>query len=338
VNAAVGLPAVVEQFMACPELQGPGVVAVSGGPDSVALLRALLALRGASELIMAHLNHALRGAESDGDEAFVDALHATLTTTYPGLSLSKTRIDIAARARSEGESVETTARRCRYDWLKQVALESKAKWIATGHTADDQAETVLHRLLRGTGLKGLCGIPARRALAPGLLLVRPLLAVRRQEVLAYLDELHQDYRLDSSNQNLEFTRNRIRHELLPHLATYNPAIVTLLCRLAGQAMEIQADHENQAAALLYECELPRAGSMLVFDVTRLAHRPRHLVREMFRLLWIRERWPQGALGFEDWDRIAAQVEQGERSTVQIAGEVRVRRRGKVIQLERVASR
>jgi tRNA(Ile)-lysidine synthase len=338
VSAANRLPAVVEQFLQGPELAGPGVVAVSGGPDSVALLRALLAVRGGHGLTIAHLNHALRGAESNEDEAFVRKLHAALAETYPGLLLRSARIDIPARARGDGESVETTARICRYEWLEQIALEGKAGWIATGHTADDQAETVLHRLVRGTGLKGLCGIPARRELASGLLLVRPLLKVRREEVLAYLQELHQGFREDSSNQQRDFTRNRIRHELLPQLATFNPAIITVLCRLAGQAMDVQADLEDQAAYLLYQSELPRAGSVLVFDVTYLDRKPRYLLREMFRALWTRERWPQRALGFEDWDRLAAMVNAVDGSVAQLAGEVQVRRRGKVIQFKRVASR
>src|SRR5207245_2885635 len=110
----------------------------------------------------------------------------------------------------------------------------------TGHTADDQAETVLHRLLRGTGLHGLGGIPARRDLAAGIEVVRPLLGTSRAEVLAYLQAEKQAFRQDSSNADLGFTRNRIRHELLPDLARYNPAIVSLLCRLADQAHEVQA--------------------------------------------------------------------------------------------------
>jgi len=334
------LPALVAQGMAGPGCEGPGVVAVSGGPDSVALLRALLPFRGESGLVMAHLNHALRGTESDGDEAFVRALHAKLSAQgNSALLLRSTRIDIAARARSEGEGVEATARRYRYQWLTAIAREVGARWIATGHTADDQAETVLHRLLRGTGLKGLCGIPARRELAPGLLVVRPLLRARRQDVFAYLAALQQDFREDSSNMNPDFMRNRIRLELLPLLgAAYNPAVVSVLCRLAAQAAEIQQEEERRAAALLRSCELPRAGHVLVFDVALLAHEPRHLVREMFRLVWTREGWPQGALGFEDWERVAALVDALEGAAADLAGGVRVHRRGRVIQVEYQASR
>src|SRR5205823_4132455 len=135
--------------------------------------------------------HQLRGAENDADEAFVRALPETLKTS---VELHCVRIDVAAQARTEGANVEAVARRLRYEWLARVAKECQAAWVITGHTADDQAETVLHRLLRGTGLKGLRGIAARRQLADGVALVRPLLSVARASVMAYLQELGQDYR------------------------------------------------------------------------------------------------------------------------------------------------
>src|SRR5438132_8777665 len=220
------------------------VVAVSGGPDRVALLRALASLPTAGRLIVAQLNHQLRGPESDADEAFVRALPESL---QPGMELRCERIDVAAQARTEGANVEAVARRVRYDWLARVAKECQARWVATGHTADDQAETVLHRLLRGTGLKGLRGIATRRSLAERVELIRPLLGVTRAAVMEYLREMGQAYRTDSSNADRGYTRNRIRHELLPLLAQqYNPAIAAVLCRLAEQADEAYRAEAEQA--------------------------------------------------------------------------------------------
>src|SRR5438128_702763 len=193
---------------------GPGgmVVAVSGGPDSVALLRALVELRREEALTIAHLNHQLRGLESDADEEFVRQLHARLQAEGAGKPLlSCRRIDVAGQARAEGGNLEAVARRVRYQWFGQVAAENGARWVATGHTADDQAETVLHRLLRGAGLKGLRGIAPRRPLAPGIDLIRPLLGMARAELLEYLSERGQSYCEDRSNVDLRFTRNRIRH-------------------------------------------------------------------------------------------------------------------------------
>jgi tRNA(Ile)-lysidine synthase len=323
----------VARFLATlPAASGPGVVAVSGGPDSVALLRALLVVRGDAPVVVAHLNHQLRGPDSDADEAFVSALHARLVAEGASLTLRSERIDVAARARREGDNLENLARRVRYGWLAAVARSAGADWVATGHTADDQAETVLHRLLRGTGLKGLAGISTRRELTSGVAVVRPLLRVLRSEVLAYLQSIGQDFCLDASNADLRFTRNRIRHELLPNLARhYNPAVAAVLCRLAEQAAEVQGREEAATAALLAAAELPRAGSMLVLDPARLGAAPRNWIREAFRLLWQREGWPLGGASFETWERAAA-VALGEIPAVDLPGSVRVRRKGRVVQV------
>src|SRR5262249_27639626 len=164
-----------------------------------------------------------------------------------GLQFRSERLDVAGQAPAERGNLEEDGRRPRYDWLTQVARGAGALFLATRPTANDQAPTVLHRLLRGTGLKGLGGIAARRPLARGIEVVRPLLRVSRVEVLAYLTELGQGYRQDSTNLNLDFTRNRIRHELLPYLEErYNPAIVGVLGRLAEQAREASQDYESLA--------------------------------------------------------------------------------------------
>jgi tRNA(Ile)-lysidine synthase len=316
---------------------GPLVVAVSGGPDSVALLRALATLPSTHPLTVAHLNHWLRGTQSNADEHFVRELCATLSAQgAAGLQFRSERLDVAGQARAERGNLEEVGRRLRYDWLTQVAREAGALFVATGHTANDQAETVLHRLLRGTGLKGLGGIAARRPLAPGIEVVRPLLHVSRVEVLAYLTELGQGYRQDSTNLNLDFTRNRIRHELLPYLEErYNPAIVGVLGRLAEQAREASQDYESLAKDRLGEVELPRAGNLLVFDQPRLAALPRHLVREVFRLLWAREGWAMAGMGFCELDRLAALV-YGTEVAVDLPGGIRARRSGRVVQVGRVS--
>src|SRR5438034_898661 len=197
---------------------GPMVVAVSGGPDSVALARALKKLQaslGSEPLILAHLNHQLRGEESDGDELFVSELATALGKLGDGqVRLAIHRVDMRSQARRMKDNLEKVARQVRYDWLAEVAQKVGACWIATGHTANDQAETILHRLLRGAGLKGLRGIAENRPLAHGLRLIRPLLDVPRSEVMDYLQAEGQSFRHDSSNFDRRLTRNRIRHELL----------------------------------------------------------------------------------------------------------------------------
>jgi tRNA(Ile)-lysidine synthase len=330
------LVAKVERCLANLGFGRSGVAAVSGGPDSVALLRALVALRGdrpGGPLVIAHLNHQLRGAESDADEAFVRGLHGALVAAgAPGLDLRCHAADVRAVAVAEGANVEAVARRVRYDWLALVASEAGVPWVATGHTANDQAETVLHRLLRGTGLRGLRGIAVRRPLSPGTDMVRPLLHVTRAEVLAYLDAEQQPYRRDSSNLDVYYTRNRIRHELLPHLAErYNPAIVEILAHLAEQADDTYRQIGSEALMLLAAAELPRAGRLLIFDRQRLAGAPRHLVREALRLAWEREGWPSSAMTFDHWDRLAG-VASGDMPSVDLPGGIRARSESRVVQL------
>jgi tRNA(Ile)-lysidine synthase len=317
-------------------LQGGVVVAVSGGPDSVAILRALLKCRAeliAGPIIIAHLNHMLRGEESQADEEFVRDLYLSLRPTYrDALKFACDRADIRVQATKQRDNLENAARKYRYGWLARTARNQGISWIATGHTADDQAETVLHRLLRGSGIKGLRGIAERRALGPGLFMIRPLLRVSRQEVLQFLESEGQSYRLDSTNLDLRYTRNRIRHELLPFLAkNYTPDIVLKLCRLAEQARATYRRVEERAGALLVRMELPRAGVVMVFDRETIAVAPRNLVREAFRLVWERENWPAHAMTFEHWDRLAA-VAVGEFFAVDFPGGIRARCHGRVVQL------
>ncbi|HEV3143291.1 MAG TPA: tRNA lysidine(34) synthetase TilS [Gemmataceae bacterium] len=314
------------------------VVAVSGGADSVALLRALLALRGNGEndmLVIAHLNHGLRGDESDGDEQFVRNLHQELSCQGTSrLEIRCERIDMAARARALGDNLEAVARRERYRWLAQVARDFGLNRVATGHTADDQAETVLHRLLRGSGLQGLRGIAPRRTLGDGVEVMRPLLTATRADVLEFLQSEGQPFREDRSNADLRFTRNRIRHQLLPLLQQeYNPDVAALLCRLAEQANEVYGYFEEQASQLLRECELPAAGEMRILNRSRLAHAPRHLIREAVRLLWQRSGWSSNGMRFTDWDRIAGVV-VGEIPALDLPGNIHVRAKDRVVQIEK----
>jgi tRNA(Ile)-lysidine synthase len=313
------------------------VVAVSGGPDSMCLLKALIALQNASSdgpLCMAHFNHHLRGRASDEDEAFVRQVHADLEADHANILLRVGHADVPSLAQAEKANTEDMARQLRYRWLAEVAREMKARWIATGHTADDQAETVLHRLLRGSGIQGLRGIAPRRTLEPGIEVIRPLLNVTRPEVIQFLSDMHQPFRLDESNSDTRFTRNRIRHYLLPLLSKeYNPSITSVLGRLAEQADEHFSDLANRAAELLQSAERPRAGAMVILDRECLAKAPRLLVRELLRLLWARESWPMNAMDFAAWERVA-DVALGKVSGVDLPDGVKVRLQERVVQLKR----
>jgi len=201
------------------------VVAVSGGADSVALTLALaeLVAEGRCQVAgLVHVHHGLRGADADADAAFCEALAARL-----GWPIVVGRADVRARARRDRVSIEVAAREARYEQFEMAQHRFDATVVATAHTADDQAETVIMRLLRGAGLRGLGGIPPRRG--P---FVRPLLDIRRADIRRYLASRGESFREDASNRDVTITRNRIRHELMPVLERIAPSAVRALARTA----------------------------------------------------------------------------------------------------------
>jgi tRNA(Ile)-lysidine synthase len=206
-------------------------VAVSGGPDSLCLLHVLreLAPQLGISLSVTHLNHKLRGQASDQDQAFVTQVARELR-----LPLFLAEVDIARQIEQNGGNLEQTARRARRAFFSQLIAEGKADRVALGHTRDDQAETVLFRILRGSGWTGLAGIlPVTRE---GL--IRPLLDCSRAEVEQFLRDRGLPWREDASNLDTRFARNRLRHQLLPQLAAeWNPAIHQSLAQLADLASE-----------------------------------------------------------------------------------------------------
>lgn len=209
------------------------LVAVSGGADSTALLTALHRLQkeGAiGQLFAAHLNHGIRGETAARDMRFCESLCKRLD-----IGLFAERADVPAFAKQSGMTLEQAARELRYAFLERVRRSSGADCIATAHHRDDQAETVLMHLLRGSGTKGLSGMRMRTGA-----IVRPLLGVSREEILAYLAESGQDYCEDETNFVNDALRNRVRNELIPYLRGYNPNVVEALNRTAGFCGEDEA--------------------------------------------------------------------------------------------------
>jgi tRNA(Ile)-lysidine synthase len=225
----------VKRYIAQERLIEPGqpvLVAVSGGADSVALLLLLIEL--GYPVAVAHFDHQTRAGESAADQRFVAELAAHLGRPFHAASQP-----VAAEAQAAGESFETCARRLRYAWLVELARERGIPALATGHHLDDQAETVLMRLLRGAGHQGLSGIPPLRE-EQGVRIVRPLLVCRRADLEAYLLSKGQAWRTDLSNTDPAYLRNRVRHSLLPDLRTgFNAQVDDALVRFAENA---RADH------------------------------------------------------------------------------------------------
>jgi tRNA(Ile)-lysidine synthase len=239
--------------------------AVSGGADSVALL---LLLHGANALprnalgvglSAVHVHHGLRGEEADADLAFVEELCARLEVPLHVRHASVPGRVARARQSGQPETVEEAARNLRYEFFRQLIAEGHSDSVLTAHTLDDQAETVLMKLLRGAWTEGLSGIHpvilVPNATHPGKIL-RPLLGVRRADLVIFLESRNQPWRTDSSNEDQAFTRNRIRYHLLPLLREFNPAIDQALANLAELAREDEARWQSELSRILPQLLLP----------------------------------------------------------------------------------
>ncbi len=320
------------------------LVAVSGGPDSVALLDMLMRLTPIPHLHVAHLDHMLRGRESAEDAEFVRALADRL-----GLQITISSVDVGAAASGSGRGIEEIAREIRYDFLLAAANETGCDRIAVGHTMTDQAETFLMRLIRGAGLRGLAAmravsevpvfrqekaegrrqkaeqkaeggrqkaeqnaeggkqkaegrrqkadnesLPSAFCLLPSVLLIRPLLCITREEVESYCRERGLEFRTDSTNLSLHYTRNRLRYDVLPALRSINPRVVESVARAAENIAGDQDVLDGLALSLLSKARLASdawrqvvAGGAAAYSVGALLEQPvgmrRRMIIEAIRL-------------------------------------------------------
>ncbi|MCX5999407.1 MAG: tRNA lysidine(34) synthetase TilS [Chloroflexi bacterium] len=313
------LPERVLGFIRRHSLTAPGetvVVGVSGGPDSVCLVHVLVGLQEGlgMGLHLVHLNHMLRGAESDGDADYVRGLAQSL-----GLPCTLESRDVRSyHQTAHRQSLEETARQVRYQVFAEVAEKAGAGTIAVGHTADDQVETILMRLLRGAGALGLQGMQPLTGWdllggRAGLKIIRPLLEVRREEVEAYCLRQGLSPRKDSSNLSRAYLRNRIRHDLVPLLRSYNPRIDDALLRTADTLASEQSFFEQQVS-LVWDRVVSREGNAVVLEATAMKSLhpalQRHLLRRVVRTLL-------GSLEDIEWQhiekmRLALALHRGKR--------------------------
>ncbi|HEX4320838.1 MAG TPA: tRNA lysidine(34) synthetase TilS [Acidobacteriaceae bacterium] len=270
-------------------------VGLSGGADSVALLRVLAARASEFGIVLhaAHLHHGLRGAEADADREFAASLAQSL-----GIPFHTHQVDTAAESAKNqlsgksAESIEEAARRLRYAWFRELMTSVPLDAVATAHTLDDQAETVLGKFLRGAWTEGLSGIHPVVNFPEGRI-VRPLLPATRAQVEAYLNNLGQSWREDSSNRDPAYTRNRLRHQLLPELEQWNPRIREHLANMAELARDEETYWDTEIARFAPQILLTgrpvrgggRAGSAeaaIAIDIVRLAAYPAALQRRLLR--------------------------------------------------------
>jgi tRNA(Ile)-lysidine synthase len=280
------------------------LAAVSGGADSVAMLLLLRQLATECGFVLAgiaHFNHRLRAGESDGDEQFCRELAARV-----GVPIDVGSADVAALARDQHVSIEVAARRARYAWFGDVAGRLGIDRVATGHTRDDQAETFLLRVLRGAGTSGLAGIRPTRGI-----FVRPLLDIRRRDLVQLLAAAGEPYREDSTNRDQTIPRNWIRHHLLPSLAEHLDADITDV--LARQALVLRdestvLDQIAEQARALVETDVEGGG--IALDASRLGALPVAVARRVVRMALLRVN-DSRFLGFDHVEQVLGLAERGE---------------------------
>jgi tRNA(Ile)-lysidine synthase len=279
--------------------QNVGVVlGLSGGADSVALLLILTRLLGrvreqaSGFLVAAHFNHGLRGAESDQDESFCRDLASRLNIRF--------ETDHAETLCRD----EATMSADRMGFLVQVAKRHGARYLTLAHSMDDNVETVLHHLMRGTGPAGLCGIGSPRNLDGDLVLVRPMLSVRRQAIRSALRAAGQSWREDSSNDNTDYRRNWIRHELIPQIQSQYPNAVDAIDRAIQGQRSWRSTIDNLADQWIDDNQFKVAGPQFrrftgAAEPVLIAAMQRH---------WTRSGWPRGAMTRDHWQRLAIVLE------------------------------
>ncbi len=312
-------------------------VAVSGGIDSVVMLHLFHRMSEQEGWHLRphvlHLNHRLRNDASDGDADFVRQLSRRLN-----LDCTIESVDVSEISQARGISIESAGRDARLAFYERACLKRDIRSVALAHHADDDAETVLHRLIRGTGLRGLAGIRRCRALRPGssIMLIRPMLAMRRAEIEQYARDQDIAFRRDESNESLEYTRNRVRNELLPLLrAKFNPSVSDALIRLAEQARGLDDYLTETGERMLDSIIVEHDDRRLVLHAPMLTRKPRVIRTQLIRQAILRLGASEGELAFGHLNAVAdlAAGKEGSRMLTLPAG-LRVTRSYSRLILER----
>ena len=256
------------------QVRGKIIVGVSGGPDSVCLLDILAKLAPKYDLriYIAHVNYGLRGKDSDKDEEFTKNLAKKYDLPINTLQVKKVQI-------KKGANLEENLRQIRYDFFEKIRKEKKLDLIAVAHNMDDQAETLLMRIIRGSGLQGLGSMRPKNNF-----LIRPLLATSRKEILAYLEKNELNYQIDTTNTDTRFLRNKIRFKLIPYLEkNYNSSIKKILF---SSSLNIANDYnyiENESGKALKKSSLEDTTGKIILSIKKISSLPQSLQRQSLRI-------------------------------------------------------
>ena len=308
------------------------LLAVSGGRDSMAMLHGVVNLRrtlAIPELVVAHLNHGLRGEFGRRDAEFVRSQCEGL-----GVPVVTSDCRTGELERTSRGSLEKAARDARYEFLQTTARQRGLPLIATAHHASDQAETVLHNILRGTGLRGLRGIPERRRLNVSVELIRPMLTIKAEVISDYVQMNDIAFAVDETNADGDFTRNRLRHQLIPRLQEdFHSQVADSLVRLAEQTQELLRSLDSVAESLLTEAVLERTPGHCRLDVRRLIQHPEPVVRHALTVLWIQQGWSRRDMSRDHWHRLTTLLLNSRPSSFDLPGHIHAVLRGNLLELQ-----
>lgn len=312
-------------------VSGQGMLlAVSGGADSMAMLHGLVEIGrqlSLGRVAVAHLNHGLRGEESDQDARFLEetcsslGVHCVVERLVPGT------LDVDSRG-----SLEESARKARYEFLARTAQSLSLRVVLTAHHQQDQTETLVFNLLRGTGLRGLCGIPEVRELTPGLHVVRPMLNLSPAVIRDFLRRRGIAFREDSSNNTSQFTRNQIRQVLNSMPKEISGSLGASLQALSDQAGHTMKVIDELSARILQSAVREESDHQIQLDCRDLLRWPEPFVRHALILQWARKRWPRQQMNVAQWERLSAAARTGAPSRWTFPGGITSNVRRKVLTL------
>ena len=306
------------------------VIAVSGGADSTALLHGTVRIwpDHREQIVAVHVDHQLRGSDSDADAEFVRSTADALGVRYILQSG-----DVQAEQTQTRKSLEEAARHVRYRLLTESAVETGFQLIVCAHHLDDQAETVLHNILRGSGLRGLAGMSWQHQLDGGVWLIRPCLQMSRDDIRRFADSQLIDYRDDEHNLSAAFTRNRLRHQLLPLLQSdFNAQVSRHLTSLAEQAADAMSVIEEFAERLLDESLLSLQPDACRLDCCILRRAPAALLPYAMVRLWVRQGWPRKRMSSGHWGRLVQAVKEGQPRAGHLPGDCRFETDAQVLRI------
>ncbi len=286
--------------------KGDSVIAgISGGPDSITMLRVLAELKEEYSLniLVAHLDHKFRGEESSEDRRFCEGL----AKGY-GIEIISEEIDVPRISREKGISPEEAARFARYDFFKRIAKERGITKIAVGHTRDDQAETVLMRIIRGTGMKGMGGISPVKDMQ-GFKIIRPLIELSRKEVEGFISEAGLKFRIDSSNKKTIFTRNKIRLGLIPYLEKeFNPNIKEVLANMA-ENLQVEDEFLERYAKRKSKGMSKVRDRAITIDLKKFKKQPEAIRKRILRAVFEELKGDLRRLTYQHWKEIEGLISE-----------------------------